>query len=170
MDELCGTTISGPELKSFINNGDTSAYNLDNAKISTWAPNVDNTMVFTRVVVPNTDETKENAVLYIVYTGFKSPGENKVDAGNAAWNRNLPYFTDDVSKDLWDLKWNEPVINLSKIDGIDLGGGVKITKDSTVQDIQTNADKIRDYMAKNYILGLNTVSYTHLTLPTIYSV
>lgn len=56
---------------------------------------------------------------------------------------------------MWDLKYKELVIDPSKIDGITLENGTKISKDSTVEVIKTNADEIRDYTAKNYILGFN---------------
>lgn len=154
MDGLCNanSTIIGTELKGFIS-GATSDYNIDGAIISSWAPNVSNTMVFTRIVIQNTDTSKENAVLYIVYTGFKN------DAGNGAWNRNISYFGSETSNDLWDLTYHDPVIDLSKIGEIKLEDGTTISKDSTSEQILASnykiANELRDYMAENYILNYN---------------
>lgn len=58
------------ELSSFINNGDSNSYDLSEAKISSWTPNVANPIVFTRIVIPN-KSGGENAVLYITYLDLK---------------------------------------------------------------------------------------------------
>ena len=111
MNELSSTTISKDEIKKFITNGDSENYNLDNAIISTWTPTVDYSMVITRIVVPNKDNSN-SAIMYLDYTGYT------IDQGNGAWNRNVTYVdANDLSGDLWDKEFNEPVIDLSKVNG-----------------------------------------------------
>ena len=143
MNELCNTSITGTEISNFITSND-SAYNVSKATFSAWAPTVDKKMIFTRIVIPNTNTSEPAAIMYLAYTGYTD------DVGSAAWNRNLGYYNSDPSKDLWDKKYNEPVINL----GTDKLWNTDITSSSKATDITSKAKELATYMAQNYILDV----------------
>ena len=151
MDELCKSTISTDELQNFIKNSkDNSNYDFSKATISSWAPSVDETTVFTRIVVPSKELNGRSAILYLAYTGFTK------DDGNAVWNRNITYPGGTNS---WDSQWKEPIIDLSKVSG-NIGDS-SISNSSTLEDI-TNKDKIDlvvQYMVDNYIMGSQNFTY-----------
>ena len=154
MDELCKSTITSSQLNEFISKGsDSSNYDLSKATISSWAPSVDGTTVFTRIVVPSTSNGR-NAILYIAYTGFKN------DDGNAVWNRNILYpGSDDKTGNKWDSKWKEPIIDLSKVS--ENIGSSNISSNSTLDDIKNteNMKPVVDYMVNNYIMDSKNFNY-----------
>lgn len=156
MNELSNTTISIDELKSFVKNEDEENYNLTYAKISTWAPTVDYSMVITRIVIPNKDSTKDSAIMYLAYTGYT------IDQGNGAWNRNIIYIgASDLRGDLWDKQYNEPVIDLTEVDGSI--GDTGISKDLIDRQILVEGDVLSKYIVDNYIIGSEnfTIEYDH---------
>ena len=147
MYELSNTSISSSELKDFFT-GDTSSFNLDNATISGWALSVDHSKMFTRIVIPSATSGGQEAILYIVYTGY----DYKTISGSPIWNRNIPYFdAKDENNDLWDIKYKEPVIDLTnnniKFNDVDL------SKDSSATQIKSKASEIAQYVAQEYLLG-----------------
>ena len=146
MNELCNTSISGDEVNNFIKSNNKDSYDVSKASFSAWAPTVDQKMIFTRIVIPNSDANKPSAIMYLAYTGYTN------DSGSAAWNRNLGYYiTSDSSKDLWDVEWNEPVINLDENKLWD----TNITSDSNANEIKTESSKLATYIATNYILDVS---------------
>ena len=151
MDSLSNTRISSTELKPFINGIDQTDFDFSKVIISNWAPSVDGSMFFTRIVIPSKTNTVNNkeAVLYMVYNGFSN------DDGNGAWNRNIPYFNaTNIDENLWDSIYKDPVIDLTKIKG-DICG---ITSSSKVSDIESKQNDILNYVAQNYILGFNKLT------------
>lgn len=99
MDSLSNTRISSTELKPFINGIDQTDFDFSKVIISNWAPSIDGSMFFTRIVIPSKTNIINNkeAVLYMVYNGFSN------DDGNGAWNRNIPYFNaTNIDENLWD--------------------------------------------------------------------
>ena len=153
MNELSETTISSTKLKDFITNTDTTNYDLTKATISTWAPTVDYSMVITRIVIPNKDNT-DSAIMYLAYTGYI------IDQGNGAWNRNIAYIdSSDLSGNLWDKEFNDPVIDLSKVKGNI--GYTDISKDSTSDQILAKSTDLTKYITDNYIIGLENFTVQH---------
>ena len=144
MNELCNTSITGDEVKSFIKTTNQDIYDVSQATFSAWAPTVDKKMVFTRIVIPCKDNTKSSAIMYLAYTGYTD------DSGSAAWNRNLGYYNSNPSNDLWDKKYNEPVINL----GTDKLWNTNITSSTKATDIIAKKQDLVDYIAQNYILDV----------------
>ena len=132
MDELCKSTISADDLQKFINNYNNNNYDLSKATISSWAPSVDGTTVFTRIVVPSKTGGRD-AILYLAYTGLQN------DDGNAVWNRNIAY---PGNTNLWDSEWKEPVIDLSKISG-NIGSS-NISSNSTLTCLLYTSPSPRD--------------------------
>ena len=162
MYELSNTSISSSELKGFFV-GDTSSFKLDNATISGWALSVDHSRMFTRIVIPSATDGGQEAILYIVYTGYTY--ENI--SGSPIWNRNIPYFdAKDVNSDLWDKKYNEPVIDLTNtnINFKDTSGtSVEISKNSNVDDIKAKSSEIAQYVASQYLMGYDNFSKGSVT-------
>lgn len=153
MDSLCSspkTNLSKDLLKSFIKNSASSQYDFANASVSTWTPSVDGSKVFTRIVIPSKEKDGQEAIMYIVYTGFT------IDDGNGSWNRNIKYLgSSNLSSNLWDKQYNEPVFNLSNLNDSSLLG---VSKDSTFQNINAAKQTIAYNVAKTYNMRFNNLS------------
>lgn len=89
--------------------------------------------------------------MYLTYTDYK------IDQGNGAWNRNIAYIdSSDLSGNSWDKRFNDPVIDLSKVNGYI--GDTGILKESTSEQILSKADDLSKYIANNYIIGSENFS------------
>ena len=147
MYDLNNTTLSGCNLSEFIKGGSNS-FKVNEASISNWSLSIDHSKMFTRIVVPSNDTNSQEAILYIVYTGYSY----KNISGSPIWNRNIPYLNvESTEKDLWDKKYNEPIIDLGNVNGT--FGGVALSKDLKARDLMDNAKNLAQYMSQNYLLG-----------------
>ena len=78
----------------------------------------------------------------------------------------------DVWKDRWLLRYAACLIklqwgsNLTKFEGMQLPGGVQFNGAKLYDDAFAERQQLEEEIQANYV----SVSYTHLTLPTIYSV